>query len=155
MAAWLSIYAAGNLILIADCGLHPRAINKFLALRSSTSCNGRTAHFYAAMLRIYLAMTGLLVILLLAAMSVFPPSASLGFAAIPHFDVAFATMILGMLLLVIGNPAAALYRARGYYGRAVRLQCAGMLAAQLGQLTAITVTACGASLPRHQRSMST
>jgi O-antigen/teichoic acid export membrane protein len=140
LAAWLTIYAAGNLILIADFGLHVRAINKFLSFRSSVNCDDRTAHFFAAMLRIYLVLTGLLVVLLFIAMFVFPPSASLGFAAIPHFDVAFATMILGMLLTVIGNPAAALYRARGYYGRAVRLQCVAMLAAQLGQLTAITVT---------------
>jgi O-antigen/teichoic acid export membrane protein len=140
LAAWLSIYAAGNLILIADCGLHVRAINKFLAFRSSDNCDERTAHFFAAMLRIYLALAGLVVVLLLVAMLTFPPSASLGFAALPHFDVAFAIMILGTLLTVIGNPAAALYRARGYYGRAVRLQCLGMLVAQLGQLTAVTTT---------------
>jgi O-antigen/teichoic acid export membrane protein len=140
LAAWLTIYAAGNLILIADCGLHVRAINKFLSFRSSANCDERTADFFAAVLRIYLALTGLLVIPLLVAMLVFPPSASLGFAAIPHFDMAFAIMILGMLLTVLGNPAAALYRARGYYGRAVRLQCLGMLVAQIGQLTAVTST---------------
>src|SRR5262249_6786099 len=38
-------------------------------------------------------------------------------------------------LTLLGNPAAALYRARGYYGRAVRLQCLGMLVAQVVQLT--------------------
>jgi O-antigen/teichoic acid export membrane protein len=136
----LTIYAAGNLILIADCGLHVRAINKFLSFRSAANCDDRTAHFFAAMLRVYLALTGLVAVLLLVALLVFPPSASLGFAAIPHFDVAFAIMILGTLLTVIGNPAAALYRARGYYGRAVRLQCLGMLVAQLGQFTAVTAT---------------
>jgi O-antigen/teichoic acid export membrane protein len=73
-------------------------------------------------------------------MFAFPPSASLGFAAIPRFDAAFAIMIVGMLLAVIGNPVAALYRARGYYGRAVRLQCLGMLVAQLGQLAAVILT---------------
>jgi hypothetical protein len=31
LAAWLSIYAAGNLILIADFGLHVRAIRDRLA----------------------------------------------------------------------------------------------------------------------------
>jgi hypothetical protein len=38
-----------------------------------------------------------------------------------------------------GNPAAALYRARGHYARAVRLQCLGMLAAQLGQLATVAI----------------
>ena len=140
LAAWLSIYAAGNLILIADCGLHVRAINKFLALRSNANCDDRTAVFFAAMLRIYLALTGSLVVFLLVVMLAFPPSASLGFAAIPDFDSAFAIMILGMLLMLVGNPVAALYRARGYYGRAVRLQCLGMLVAQLGQLAAVTIS---------------
>jgi O-antigen/teichoic acid export membrane protein len=46
-------------------------------------------------------------------------------------------MIFGMVLTLTANVAAALYRARGYYGRAVRLQCLGMLACQLGQLGAV------------------
>lgn len=140
LAAWLSIYAAGNLILISDCGLHVRAINKFLALRSSIDGDGRTAQFFAAMLRIYFVLTGLLIFLLLLATFLVPPSASLGFATIPHFDLAFAVMVLGMLLTVPTNLATALYRARGHYGRAVRLQSWAMLVAQLGQLAAITVT---------------
>jgi len=139
LAAWLTIYAAGNLILVADCGLQVRAINKFLALRSGVDCDHRTAQFFAAMFRIYLGLVGTLTVLLLGALFIFPPSASLGFAAIPDFDLAFAVMILGVLLTVAGNPAAALYRARGHYARAVRLQCLGMLAAQLGQLAAVAV----------------
>jgi O-antigen/teichoic acid export membrane protein len=139
LAAWLTIYAAGNLILVADCGLQVRAINKFLALRSSTDCDRRTAQFFAAMFRIYLGLLGTLFVLLLAAILVFPPSASLGFAAVPDFDLAFAVMVLGLLLAVAGNPAAALYRARGHYARAVGLQCVGMLAAQLGQLAAVAM----------------
>lgn len=140
LAAWLTIYAAGNLILIADCGLHVRAINRFLSLRSSADCEGRTAHFYAALLRIYLVLAGVLVVLLMAAMWLFTPSVSLGFAAVSRFDLAFATMTLGMLLVIPANLATALYRARGYYGRAVHLQSLGMLAGQLAQLTAIIVT---------------
>src|SRR6267154_6773547 len=61
LAAWLVIYAVGNLVLIADSGLQFRAINRFLAFKSSIDCDGRTANFYAAMLRIYLALAGLLV----------------------------------------------------------------------------------------------
>ena len=140
LAAWLTIYAAGNLILVADCGLHVRAINKFLSLRSSADCEGRTAHFYAALLRIYLGLAAVLAVLLMAAMWLFAPSASLGFAAVSQFDLAFATMTLGMLLTIPSNLATALYRARGHYGRAVHLQSWGMLAAQLAQLAAILVT---------------
>lgn len=140
LAAWLTIYAAGNLILISDCGLHVRAINRFLAFRSAVDCDSRTAHFFAAMLRIYFMLVGLLVVLLLFVMLFFPPSAGLGFAAIPHFDLAFVAMTVGMLLTVPANLAAALYRARGHYGRAVRLQSLAMLGAQIGQLAAVTVT---------------
>src|SRR5438105_15944036 len=49
LAAWLAIYSVGSLVLIADCGLQPRAINRFLGFRSNTDCDGRTARFYAAM----------------------------------------------------------------------------------------------------------
>src|SRR5882724_1816703 len=139
LAAWLTIYAAGNLILVADCGLQVRAINKFLALRSSVDCDHRTAQFFAAMFRIYLGLLAALFVLLPAAIFIFPPSTILGFAAVPDFDLAFAVMILGILLTVAGNLAAALYRARGYYARAVRLQCLGMLAAQLGELAAVAI----------------
>src|SRR3979490_3535681 len=64
LAAWLAVYAAGNLAFIADAGLQFRAINRFLAFKSSVDCDGRTAHFYAAMLRIYLGFIGLLLVLL-------------------------------------------------------------------------------------------
>src|SRR5438270_10630881 len=53
LAGWLVIYAAGNLVLIADSGLQFRAINRFLAFKSGADGDGRTASFYAAMLRIY------------------------------------------------------------------------------------------------------
>jgi O-antigen/teichoic acid export membrane protein len=141
LAAWLTIYATGNLILIADCGLHVRAINRFLSLRSSADCGGRTAHFFAAMLRIYLMLAGVLVALLIAAMLLFTPSVSLGFGAVPQFDLAFATMTLGMLLTIPANLATALYRARGHYGRAVHLQSGAMLIAQVAQLVTIVITA--------------
>ena len=52
LAAWLVVYAIGNLVLIADSGLQFRAINRFLAFKSSRDCDGRTAGFYAALLRI-------------------------------------------------------------------------------------------------------
>ena len=56
LAAWLAIYAAGSLVIVADAGLQLRAINRFLAFKSCADCDGRTASFYRAMLRIYLAI---------------------------------------------------------------------------------------------------
>src|SRR5712671_2807579 len=75
LAAWLAIYAAGNLVLIADLGLQFRSINRFLAFKSSVDCDGRTARFYASMLRIYLGLSGLLAALLLSVAWLLPPSA--------------------------------------------------------------------------------
>jgi O-antigen/teichoic acid export membrane protein len=139
-AAWLAIYAAGNLILIADCGLQFRAINRFFAFKSSADGNGRTAQFYAAMLRIYCGLVGALVLLLLAGTQLLPPSGVLGFRATPHFDAAFTAMTVGMLLTLPSNLVSALYRARGFFGRAVWLQSGAMVVAQLLQLIAIVAT---------------
>jgi O-antigen/teichoic acid export membrane protein len=141
LAAWLTIYAAGNLALIADAGLQLRAVNRFFAFKSSADCDGRTARFYAAMLRIYFAVAGVLVVALLAGTWLLPPSAVLGFQATSNFDAAFIVMAAGMLLTVPANLVSGLYRTRGLYGRAVRLQSWGMLIAQLGQLVAIVTTA--------------
>ncbi len=140
LAAWLVIYALGNLVLIADAGLQSRAINRFLALKSSADCDGRTARYHAAMLRIYWGLVGFLIILLLVGTQLVSPSAVLGFRAVSNFDAAFVVMSAGMLLTLPSGLASGLYRARGLYGRAVRLQNWGMLVAQLGQLVAIAAT---------------
>jgi O-antigen/teichoic acid export membrane protein len=140
LAAWLAIYAAGNLILVADAGLQLRAINRFLAFKSSVDCDGRTGRFYAAMRRIYFGLVGSLAVALLIAMKFLPPSAMLGFRAVAHFDLAFGVMTVGMLLTLPVNIAAALYRARGLYGRAVKLVNLGMIGALLGQLAAVAAT---------------
>jgi O-antigen/teichoic acid export membrane protein len=140
LAAWLAIYAAGNLILVADAGLQFRAINRFLAFKSSVDCDGRTGRFYAAMRRIYFGLVGSLAVALLITMQFLTPSAMLGFRAVAHFDLAFGVMTVGMLLTLPVNIAAALYRARGLYGRAVKLVNLGMIAALLGQLVAVAAT---------------
>jgi O-antigen/teichoic acid export membrane protein len=140
LAAWLTIYAAGNLVLIADAGLQFRAINRFFAFKSSVDGDGRTARFYAAMLRIYFGVAGLLVVLLLAGTRLLHPSDVLGFQAPPNFDAAFIVMTAGMLVTVPANLVSGLYRTRGLYGRAVRLQSWAMLIGQLGQLVAIAAT---------------
>jgi O-antigen/teichoic acid export membrane protein len=139
-AGWLAIYAAGNLILIADCGLQFRAINRFLAFKSSVDCDGRTAAFYGAFLRVYLVLVGVLGLLLLVGAQLLAPSRVLGFQGTPHFDVAFMVMMVGMLLTLPSNLVSGLYRARGLYSRAVWLQCGGQLLGQLAQLAVIVTT---------------
>jgi O-antigen/teichoic acid export membrane protein len=141
LAAWLAIYAAGNLVLVADAGLQLRAINRFLSFKSGPDCDARTARFYASMLRVYFGFAGLLVVVTLILTQFVHPSQVLGFQATSNFDTAFIVVTVGILLTLPSNLTAALYRARGLYGRAVWLQCAAMLIAQLGQLVAIVSTA--------------
>src|SRR5438445_2609322 len=140
LAAWLALYAAGNLVLVADVGLQSRAINRFLSFKSCVDSDGRTASYYTAMQRVYFGLTGLLIASVLAGMFLLHPANVLGFHAIPNFDASFAVMVAGMLCVLPSNLAAGLYRARGLYGRAVWTQCAAMLVAQLGQLVAIMTT---------------
>ena len=64
----------------------------------------------------------------------------LGFRSVAQFDLAFGIMVVGMLLTLPVNIAAALYRARGLYGRAVKLVNLGMMGALFGQLAAVTLT---------------
>jgi len=141
LAAWLALYAAGNLVLVADAGLQLRAINRFLAFKLSIDSDGRTAGFYGAMLRIYFVLAALLIAVLLAGMGVVRPADALGFGATADFDVAFVVMIGAALLALPSNLVSGLYRARGLYGRAVWLQSAAMLAGQVAQLAAIVTTA--------------
>ena len=140
LAAWLVVYAVGNLVPIADCGLQFRAINRFLAFKSSVDCDGRTARFFTAMLRIYQGLVGCLVILVLVGTRFVSPSAALGFRAIADFDAAFLVMTVGLLLTLPSNLVSGLYRARGLYGRAVNVQSSGMLLAQVMQLAVIIAT---------------
>jgi hypothetical protein len=140
LAAWLVIYAAGNLVLIADCGLHVRAINRFLAVKSSIDADGRTAGFYAPLLRVYICLAGSLGILMLICLRLLSPASILGFQNILDFDAAFAVMTIGMLVTLPANLVTSLYRARGLYGRAVRLQNWATLFSQISQLVAIITT---------------
>ena len=140
LAAWLVVYAVGNLVLIADCGLQFRTINRFLGFKASVGYDGRTATFYASMLRIYRGLVGILVVLLLLGTQFVSPSVMLGFQAVSNFDAAFVVMTAAMLLTLPSGPVSGLYRARGLYGRAVRLQNWGVLVGQLGQLVVVIAT---------------
>src|SRR4051812_46001206 len=113
LAAWLAIYAAGNLVVVVDAGLQVRAINRFFAFKSNVDSDRRTGQFYAELRRIYLGLAGTLAVVTLILIHVLPPSAMLGFGAIAQFDLAFGAMIVGSLLTLPVNVAAALYRARG------------------------------------------
>jgi len=137
LAAWLAVYAAGSLVVVADSGLQLRAINRFIAFRSSEDCDGRTARFYYTMQRIYLAIVGGLAALLCTSIYLAPPSAVLGFRATPTIDAAMLVMTLGMLLSLPANLASGLYRVRGQYGRIIWLQNAGLLLGQIVQLFAL------------------
>jgi hypothetical protein len=140
LAAWLALYAAGSLVAIADSGLHSRALNRFMSFKSGVDPDGRTARYYAAMLRLYFAATGLLVATALAAIAILPPSRLLGFSEMPHFDAAFALMVAGMLATLPSNVVAALYRTRGLYGRGIWIPCVAQAIAQIGQVVAIVTT---------------
>ncbi len=140
LAGWLVIYAAGSLAAAADVGLQGRSINRFLALRSCADCNGRTAAFYAGVLRIYFILSGTLVALLLAGAALWPPSVTLGFESLAHFDTAFVAMVAGTFLILPSNLVTGLYRTRGLYGRVVGRQNWAMLIGQLGQLAAVVLT---------------
>jgi O-antigen/teichoic acid export membrane protein len=139
LAAWLAVYAAGSLVVVADGGLQLRAINRFLAFKASVDCDGRTANFYSAMLRIYLAIVAVLAILLCAVVYLAPPSVVLGFHAMPTFDAAMLVMTLGMLLTLPANLASGLYRVRGKYGRTVWLQNGALLLGQIAQFAALAM----------------
>lgn len=140
LAAWLALYAAGSLVAIADSGLHSRALNRFLSFKSGVDPDGRTARYYAAMLRLYFVAAGLLIAIALCVIAILLPSRLLGFQDVPHFDAAFALMVAGMLATLPSNIVAGLYRARGLYGRGVWIPCVGQAIAQIGQVVAIVTT---------------
>jgi hypothetical protein len=107
LAAWLAIYAAGNLVLIVDAGLQFRAINRFLAFKSSADCDRRSGQFYVEMLRIYLGLAGTLAVLLVITTQFLSPSVMLGFRSIAQFDLAF-----GIMVSIRRRPRAGHFRLR-------------------------------------------
>jgi O-antigen/teichoic acid export membrane protein len=140
LSAWLTIFAAGNLVLAADAGLHAWALNRFLSFKSRNDCDRRSGRYFAAAFQLFVSFTALLALLLAVIFALVSPSRVLGFVAQPDFDPAFVIMTLGVVFTLPSNLAGALYRARGLYGRAVRVQIWGMAAAQLGQIAAVLVT---------------
>jgi hypothetical protein len=140
LSAWLTIFAAGSLVLAADAGLHGWALNRFLSFKSRTDCDRRTSRYYGAAFRLFAGYAALLALLFAAMFGLVSPAQVLGFSAEPAFDRAFAIMTLGMAFTLPSNLASALYRARGLYGRIVRVQSWGMAFGQLGQIVAVATT---------------
>ncbi|MDE5443674.1 hypothetical protein GWG65_19935 [Bradyrhizobium sp. CSA207] len=139
LAAWLAIYAAGSLIVIADCGLQSRAINRFLAFRSCADCDGRTGNFYHGVMRAYLNLVLLLSAVVVAVVELLPPSTMLGFKTTASFDSAMLVMLVGMLFTLPTNLVSALYRVRGKFGRITWLLCGDLLLIQIAQLVALAL----------------
>lgn len=137
LAAWIAIYSAGSLVVVADAGLQLRAINRFLAFKSCVDCEGRTASFYADMLQIYVRTVVALAAALILSIELFPPAAVLGFHTTPTFDSAMLVMTVGTLLSLPANLVSGLYRVRDKYGRAVWSLNAFLLLGQMAQLIAI------------------
>jgi O-antigen/teichoic acid export membrane protein len=140
LAAWLAIFAAGMLVLTLDAGLHPWSLNRFLQFRPRADCDRRTDRFYGAMLRLYAVYSALLIVALLAILTVVTPSRVFGFSFEPRFDLSFAIMALGMVVMIPSNLVTALYRARGLYGRIGALQALGLAIGQVGQIIGIVTT---------------
>jgi O-antigen/teichoic acid export membrane protein len=140
LSAWLTIFAAGNLVLTADAGLHGWTLNRFLAFKSRNDCDRRSSRYFGAALQLFVALTALVAVLLVGTFALVSPAKVLGFSAQPDFDRGFAIMTLGMALTLPINIASALYRARGLYGRIVRVQAWGTAAGQLGQVVGLMAT---------------
>jgi O-antigen/teichoic acid export membrane protein len=140
LAAWFAIFAAGNLVLMADAGLHTWSLNRFLSFRALPRGERRMAQYYPAMLTLYGGLGALVILILIISYQFVGFSKILGFSGTPHFDSAFLAMTVGVALILPGNLASAFYRARGLYGRVVGIQCCGMAIGQLGQLAGIITT---------------
>jgi O-antigen/teichoic acid export membrane protein len=140
LSAWLAIFAAGMLVLTLDAGLHGWSLNRFLQFKPRADCDRRTNRFYGAMLRLYAGYSALLILAMLAIFAAVAPSRLLGFSSEPHFDLSFAIMALGMVLMIPSNLVTALYRARGFYGRIGGLQALGLAIGQIGQIVGIVTT---------------
>jgi O-antigen/teichoic acid export membrane protein len=137
LSAWLTIFAAGNLVLVGDAGLHGWSLNRFLSFKSRDDCDRRTDRYYRAAFQLFAMLTGLLAAVLLILFAAIPPSHPLGFSGQPGFDPAFMIMTLGMVATLPLNLASALYRARGRYGRVVAVQAWGTAIGQIGQIVGI------------------
>jgi O-antigen/teichoic acid export membrane protein len=140
LSAWLTIFAAGNLVLAADAGLHGWTLNRFLSFKSREDGDRRSSRYYGAALQLFVSFTAMLALLLVATFGLVSPSAVLGFSGEPGFDRAFMIMTLGAVFTLPINLASALYRARGLYGRIVRVQLWGTALGQLGQIIGVIMT---------------
>ena len=66
LSAWLTIFAAGSLVLAADGGLHAWSLNRFLSFKSRNDCDRRTGRYYGAVFQLFVWFTALFAVALLA-----------------------------------------------------------------------------------------
>src|SRR5450432_4464113 len=90
LSAWLTIFAAGSLVLAADGGLHAWSLNRFLAFKSRSDCDRRTSRYYGAVFQLFIWFTALFAVALLAIFGLVAPSTVFGFSTELGFDAAFA-----------------------------------------------------------------
>jgi O-antigen/teichoic acid export membrane protein len=140
LSAWLTIFAAGNLVLVGDAGLHGWSLNRFLSFKARDDCDRRTDRYYGAAFQLFAMLTASLAVVLLILFAVITPSHALGFSGQPGFDLAILIMTLGMISTLPMNLASSLYRARGRYGRVVGVQALGMAIGQIGQVVGLMAT---------------
>src|SRR4051794_34374470 len=79
LSAWLTIFAAGNLVLVGDAGLHGWSLNRFLSFKSRDDCDRRADRYYGAAFQLFAMLTALLLVVLLILFATIPPSHALGF----------------------------------------------------------------------------
>ena len=79
LSAWLTIFAAGSLVLAADGGLHAWSLNRFLSFKSRNDCDRRTSRYYGAVFQLFVWFTTLFALLLLVIFGLVSPSRVLGF----------------------------------------------------------------------------
>lgn len=139
LAAWLALYAASALAQAADCGLQTRAINRFMALKACSDCNGRTSNFYWGVLQVYIGIVLIFSVLLVTGILIFRPSSLLGFGDTATFDSAFAVMTVGTLAVLPSGLVTGLYRVHGRYARGVWLQNGTNAMSQIAQVVAVVM----------------
>ena len=141
LSAWRTIYAVRQFVLAAVCGLQrPALLNRLSGFNVAEYHERRTGRYYGAVFQLFIWFTAPFAIALLAVFGLAAPSKVLGFSGQPGFDAALTVMVLGLVFTLPVNLASSLYRARGLYGRIVRLQALGTAAGQLGQIVGLVAT---------------
>ena len=113
-AAWLTIYSAGSLLSIADCGLQSVALNLFQRARTSVDPNGRTGAVFSRLFSTYLYIVCSLILIVagaLFALSISQASPWSELTKVPGFVFSLVVVLLGSLLQLPSSLSSMLCRA--------------------------------------------